>query len=69
METEKLEFSAVSPSCILNVTLPDPHDEVNTIVNLVMPFANKQHIFCAGTQKGGLLMHDIRAQQNILFEE
>lgn len=34
-----------------------------------MPFANKQHLFCCATQKGGLLMHDIRTRKNLLCEE
>jgi uncharacterized protein YhhL (DUF1145 family) len=46
---------------VTSILLKDTSDEVNAIVNLVMPFANKQHIFCAATQKGALLIHDIRA--------
>jgi hypothetical protein len=42
-------YSDVPPNCITSVTLPDPNDEVNTIINMVMPFANKQHILCAAT--------------------
>lgn len=34
-----------------------------------MPFANKQHLFCAATQKGGLILHDIRTRKNLLCEE
>ena len=48
-ESSGQEFSAVSPSCVTSITLSDPVDEVNSVVNLVMPFANKQHILCAAT--------------------
>jgi hypothetical protein len=39
------------------------------MVNINLPTANKQQILCCATQKGGLLIHDVRVQNNLFFED
>ena len=68
--TRTLSESDNSPQeSISNIYLKDKNDEVNAMVNINLPVASKQQILCCATQKGGLLIHDLRVQQNIYYDD
>ena len=54
---------------VTKIDLQDSQDEVTRCLNLLTPNSTGSHLLCAATQKGGFLMHDLRAKNHVLYEK
>ena len=54
---------------VSRIELQESGDEVTRCLNIFTPNSNGAHLLCAATQKGGFLMHDLRAKSHVLYQQ
>ena len=52
---------------VAKIELQESQDEVTRCLNFFTPHSNGAHLLCAATQKGGFMMHDLRAKSHVLY--